>query len=185
MTRIARHLRRFSRCFRRSEDGSATVEFMVILPIFLILFVSTFELGTVMLRQTMLDRGIDMTVRQVRLGLVVPVEHDILKDMICERAAMLPNCVSELKIEMVVRDPRNWISMSADADCIDLANPTQPPREFVAGAPNQMMLLRACHLFLPYFTDYSMGAFLGDVIPKETGNMYALISTSSYVVEPQ
>ena len=180
MTGLLRLLRRF----RKSADGSASVEFVIIFPIFMLLFLSSFELGTVMLRQTMLDRGIDMTVRQVRLGLVVPVTHDRLKDMICQRAAMLPNCAAELKLEMIVTNPRAWRNLGANADCVDVVNRLQPPREFEAGAPNQMMLLRACHLFQPYFANVSMGALLGDLIPKESGNMYALISTSSYVVEP-
>jgi hypothetical protein len=176
MTRLGTRLRRFL----GKEDGSATVEFVIIFPIFMFLFASCFELGTVMLRQTMLDRGIDMTVRQVRLGAVDPVTHDVLKDMICERAAILPNCNTELKLEMRSTDPRAWAAMPALADCIDQADYNLPVRNFEAGQPNQMMILRACHLFEPYFPTFGMGEF----IPRQSGDSYALISTSSYVVEP-
>jgi hypothetical protein len=175
-----RHLLARIRRFRRREDGSATVEFVIIFPIFMFLFASCFELGTIMLRQTMLDRGIDMTVRQVRLGAVDPVNHEILKDMICDRAAILPNCQRELKLEMRSTDPRGWVPMPALADCIDQADYNLPVRTFEAGAPNQMMILRACHLFEPYFPTFGLGEF----IPRQSGNSYALISTSSYVVEP-
>jgi hypothetical protein len=43
-----------------------------------------------------------------------------------------------------------------------------------------MMILRACHLFDPYFPTFGLGEF----IPRQSGDAYALISTSSYVVEP-
>lgn len=176
MTRLRRLLQRF----RKSEDGSATVEFVIIFPLFMFLFVSCFELGTVMLRQTMLDRGIDMAVRQVRIGAVPNVTHDILKDMICDRAAILPNCNTELKLEMRVIDPRAWVNMPAVADCIDRADRSLPVLNFQTGLPNQMMVLRACHLFDPYFPTFGLGEF----IPRQSGDAYALISTSSYVVEP-
>ena len=176
MTRLKRLLRRF----RKSEDGSATVEFVIIFPIFMFLFASCFELGTIMLRQTMLDRGIDMTVRQVRLGVVPIVTHDTLKDMICDRAAILPNCNTQLKLEMRVIDPRAWVNMPATADCIDRADLNLPALNFQTGLPNQMMILRACHLFDPYFPTFGLGEF----VPRQSGDAYALISTSSYVVEP-
>ena len=59
MTRARRLLRRFL----RAEDGSGTLEFAVLAPVFLGLFLSTFELGMLLARQMMLDRGIDLAVR--------------------------------------------------------------------------------------------------------------------------
>lgn len=166
--------------FGKSEDGSATVEFVIIFPIFMFLFVSSFELGTIMLRQTMLDRGIDMTVRLIRLGLVEDVTHDDIKAMICERAALLPDCERQLKLEMQVVNPRSWTALNTDVDCIDQADYNLPVRAFEAGMANQMMILRACHLFQPYFSTFGMG----EMIPRESGNAYRLVSSASYVVEP-
>lgn len=182
MTRL-RH--RISRFFRR-EDGFATFEFMLILPVFVMLFISSFELGTVMLRQTMLDRAIDMTVRQIRIGAVTNVDHETIKQMICARTVFLTDCPTELKLEMQVVDPRDWEEMALDVDCIDQEDYGIPPRRFEAGSDNQMMILRACHLFEPFVS--SLGfvnqQVLGETIPRESGNSYRLVATASYVVEP-
>jgi len=49
-------VRRLRRLVRR-EDGNATVEFMIIVPIYLMLMVMSLELSFITLRQTMLERG--------------------------------------------------------------------------------------------------------------------------------
>jgi hypothetical protein len=181
MTRLSRRINRFL----GRDDGSATIEFVILFPIFMALFVSSFELGTIMLRQTMLDRSIDMTVRQIRIGAVGVVDHDTIKDMICERTVFLTDCETELKLEMQVVDPRAWANMDLDVDCIDREDYGIPPRRFEAGSDNQMMILRACHLFEPFVSSFGMGpAVLGEVIPRESGNSYRLVATASYVVEP-
>ncbi len=177
-------IRRRAGRLRVREDGSATIEFVILFPIFMLLFISCFELGTIMLRQTMLDRSIDMTVRQIRVGAVPVVDHDTIKEMICERSSFLTDCSTELKLEMQVVDPLVWTNLDPDVDCVDHANPAQPPKAFVPGGGNRMVVLRACHLFEPYFTDLGIGTVLGDLMPTESGNSYRLVSITSYVVEP-
>jgi len=181
MIRTGRRLRRFL----RREDGTATLEMMILFPVFMALFVSSFELGTIMLRQTMLDRAIDMTVRQIRIGAVANVDHDTIKEMICQRTVFLTNCNTELKLEMQVVDPRNWTTMAEDIDCVDQEDYGIPPRRFEAGVDNQMMILRACHLFEPFVSSFGLGQeVLGEMIPRESGDSYRLVATASYVVEP-
>lgn len=180
MTRPGQIIRRFL----GRDDGSATLEFVILFPVFMALFVSTFELGTIMLRQTMLDRAIDMTVRQIRIGAVAEVDHETIKEMICSRTIFLTDCNTELKLEMQVVDPRDWVSMDPDIDCIDQEDYGIPPRRFEAGVDNQMMILRACHLFEPFVSSFGLGEVLGELLPRESGNSYRLVATASYVVEP-
>ena len=98
---MIRFLRRIAG-FRDREEGSATIEMVILFPVFMVLFVSSFELGTVMLRQTMLDRSVDMTVRELRLNLVefepdptltptqqLNVFHDLLRKRICDRTLIV------------------------------------------------------------------------------------------------
>lgn len=194
MTGLFRHLATFC----RREDGSPTVEFVIIFPVFMILFVSCFELGTIMLRQTMLDRSIDMVVRDIRVGQVdfgtglaneTPQErarrqHDILKELICERSNFLEDCADNLKIEMKVVDPRAWTGLEPDIDCIDQSDVNIPPRRFEVGQRNQLVLLRACHLFEPFIKNFGLGTVLGEVLTIESGNSYRLVSSAAYVNEP-
>jgi len=180
MISMLNHIGRLFRAFRRDESGSGTIEFVLILPAFIAIFLSTFELGMLMTRHVMLDRGLDMAVRQVRLGLITPLNHDTFKAEICQNASIIPDCINQLKLEMQPIDPRAWTIIPAAVDCADRDDPAIPARSFVAGASNQLMILRACALFDPYFPTTGIGASL----PRMSGGSYGLISVSTFVIEP-
>lgn len=178
-------LRRKLNRLRRREDGSATIEFVILFPIVMTVFVNCFEMGMIMLRQTMLDRSVDLAVRDIRIGELPIVNHGNLRTLICSKSAVLKNCTSNLKLEMQVVDPRLWTGLNPDVDCINVADAAAPPRQFVPGSANQLMVLRACHLFEPLVTNFALGAVLGDLMDRESGDMYRLVAVSSFVVEPQ
>lgn len=171
---------RFLRRFRRSEQGTGTIEFAIMVPVMLGLCLSSIELGMLLSRQVMLDRGLDLAVRAVRIGAMTEVTHDTLKDAICEGAVIIPDCQNQLKLEMRPVNPRAWSALPAQADCIDREDNALPVREFVPGQENELMILRACSLFDPFFPTTGLGA----AIPKQSQGAYALLSTTSYVVEP-
>ena len=168
--------------FRRGEDGSASIEFIVLLPGFILLFLSSFELGMLMTRHVMLDRGLDIAVRDVRLGTLPDPSHDGLVDRICEGVLVMKNCTTELKLEMRRVNPTTGAgtTMAAGADCVNRDDPSAPPVGFVPGQGNWLMLLRACALFDPWFPTTGLGSSL----PQQPGGGYALVATSSYVIEP-
>lgn len=184
MIRALQHIGRYWQRFSRDQSGNGTIEFVLILPAFIAIFLSTFELGMLMSRQVMLDRGLDMAVRQVRLGLVIEDEdtslHDAIKAQICANASLIPNCLNEIRLEMQPINPRAWSIIPDAVDCVDRDDPGQPARNFVAGVSNQLMILRACALFDPYFPTTGLGAAL----PRMSGGAYGLISVSSFVIEP-
>ncbi|MGR3464343.1 TadE/TadG family type IV pilus assembly protein [Limimaricola sp.] len=176
MIRAATWLRRLL----RAQGGAATIEFALIFPMLMLVIASTYELGMITLRQVMLDRGLEITVREIRLGQLTPVTHAQVSASICEHALLLPDCTASLRLEMMPLDPRAWVAPPAGADCIDRADDTVPVRRFVAGIENQLMLLRACSLFDPYFPTTGLGATL----PRQSGGAYALASASAFVIEP-
>jgi len=178
---MTRAVSRFLRRFRKSQDGSATIEFTLLVPLMLGFCLSNIELGILLTRQVMLDRGMDLAVRDVRVGAMEDVTHDNLKAAICAGALIIPDCVNQLRLEMVPTDPRDWESLPAQADCVDREDDSIPVREFTPGQQNQLMLLRACSLFDPFFPTTGLGA----EIPRMSGDAYALVATTSYVVEPQ
>ncbi len=169
------------RSFRRSEDGSSTIEFVMFLPFFLALFLATFELGMLLTRQVMLDRGVDMTVRQVRLGTIAPLTHDTLKEAICGNAEIIPACMRQIKLEMRRVDPRGWTDIPRVADCVDRFNPAEPVTSFDIGTSNELMVLRVCALFDPYFPTSG----LASQVARQNGGAYALVSTTAFVIEPR
>lgn len=168
------------RRFCRREDGTATVEFsLLFLPMFTFLATAT-EVGRVHVNYAMLERAVDMTVRDIRLGTGSAPQHDDIRQSICERADFIRDC-GDLKIEMVRLDPYNWQNPPTDVDCADRSEPVRPARSFVNGASNELMFLRACAKFDPVFPTLGMG----ESMHKDGAGMYALIATSAFVQEPR
>lgn len=166
--------------FRRDESGTSTVEFVLFVPFFLILFLSSFETGMLMARNAMLDRGLDIAIRDVRLGTLAVVTHDNVVETVCESAVIIPDCQDKLRLEMRPLDPRDWDNIGTTVDCVDVEDDSQPVREFVAGQPNRLMIIRACALAEPIAPNAGIGAGLQRV----SGDNYAITATAAYVVEP-
>lgn len=175
--RIGRRLGRFA----RSQSGSATVEFVIAFPALIAMLLLSAELGIVTFNDTMLERALDMTVRDIRLGTGTAPQHDAVKQSICERAAFISDCNANLRLEMVVVDPRNWTGIPADADCIDTSQPITPLRNFINGEENELMVLRACVRIDPLFPTSG----LGKTLAEGAGGKYALIATTAFVQEPR
>jgi len=75
---MKQHLKKFAtacKTFRRSEDGSSTLELMTVLPAAMIFFAASYETGTLGLRHMMLERAVDVTVREVRIGAIDKPDH--------------------------------------------------------------------------------------------------------------
>ena len=179
MTKLANPLRRVRR-FRKDEDGNGTIEFALFVPFFILLFLSSFEMGMLMARNVMLDRGVDIAVRALRLGTVTPLNESTLKEAVCDAAVIIPDCENQIRLEMRQLDPRDWSMIPLAADCVDRGDPGAPIREFGGGASNELVIVRACSLFDPYTPLVGLGALLSD----NGTEAYALVSTSAYVVEP-
>lgn len=171
------------RQFLRRPDGSATIEFVILFPLFMGIFLASFELGILQLRHTMLERGLDQAVRTVRLSSGAIPDHDTIRMQICDGTVLVPDCVSNLKLEMIRLDP--WSSFAAlpPADCIDRAVPFAPVRSWVDEGPNDIVLLRACILFDPFFPTTGIGYRLTQDF--DAGGAYALTAKNVFVVEPE
>ncbi|PCH74407.1 MAG: pilus assembly protein TadE [Rhodobacteraceae bacterium] len=174
-------LRSFLGRFSRSENGSATIEFAITFPAMLFLMLSGVELGMITLQHSMLERALDMTVREIRLGTGTAPQHDQIKAMICARAGFIANCDTSLRLEMIQVDPRAWVDIPMDADCTDQSVEVTPVRSFVNGLENELMFLRACAKFTPVFPTSG----LGKNINKDAAGQYSLVSTSAFVQEPR
>lgn len=168
------------RGFFRAETGSAAIEFVLLMPVFFLLVTNSWESGLLSTRQVMLERGVDMTVREIRIGRIANPTHAIISRTICENARIIPDCNQRIKVEMVRRDPRSWSALDAAADCVDLSNLGRPLRAFEVGGNNELMIIRACILFDPLIPTNG----LGRDIPKQSQGKYALVASSAYVLEP-
>ncbi len=171
----------FLKRFTRAEDGNGTVEFAITFPAIFLFLLSGIELGFVTLHHSMLERALDMTVRDIRLGTGDAPQHDEIKDQICAAAGFIDNCSTNLRLEMIQVDPNNWVDIPADADCIDQDEEVAPVRSFVNGLENELMILRACAMIDPVFPTTGLGAALS----KDGTGQYSLVSISAFVQEPK
>lgn len=166
--------------FRRGEGGQATIEFAITFPAMLFFLLSGVELGMVTLQHAMLERGLDIVVRDIRLGTGSAPQHNDIKEMICDEAGFIDDCYNNLRLEMIQVDPFNWVGLNGAADCTDASQPVSPVRSFVNGQDNELMILRACAKIDPVFPTVGLGANLN----KDEAGMFSLVAVSAFVQEP-
>jgi len=173
-------LRRIWRRWRGGEDGSASVEFVILFPVFMTLFGSAFEAGLLTVRQVMLERATDIAVRSLRIGTGAPDTHEDLKRMVCNIAGVIPDCMEAVHIELEPISTSTWDMNLGQVQCIDRDEDIQPVVNFSPGGANELMIVRVCAVFRPYIPTSGLGLKL----PKVNATDYALIAASAFVNEP-
>lgn len=167
------------RRFREDEDANATVEFVILIPAVLWIVFSVIEAGWLMTQKTMLERGLNLAIRDLRLGRRPnPTANDIKQD-ICNFAAILRNCNTTLTLELVKID--NPIG-NASATCVDRSTPIEPTVTFDTGDhQNQdIMIARACYIVDPLIP----GSGFGAALPKDSTGGYHMVTFSAFANEP-
>lgn len=178
--------RLFGKCFRRLRDdeaGNASVEFVIIVPTFLMLMAMSIEMGFITIRHTLLERGLDIAVREIRLGTGNPSTHDQIKQVICDNASFINNCDTDLRLEMQPVDLRAYSSLDATPKCTDNAQPVDPAviaKDFKFGGTNELMVLRACYRYDPIFPE----ELLGKALEKDAHGQAAIVKMTAFVQEP-
>jgi len=175
-------LKRYIRHWR-DETGSAAVEFVLVFPVMATMIVMTLELGFITLRQTMLERGLDMAVREVRLGTGTTIEHDDVKDLVCENSMIFVDCENKLYLEMVNSDPRSFVPLHPIALCTDqtVDSAIRPVRSFTPGQANDVVMMRACLNYAPLFPE----ALLAGLLAQDSDGDAAIIAVTAFVQEPE
>lgn len=182
MSRFIPHRARMQ-AFRRSQTGASTVPTVLFLPIFLIIMLAGVELGVLVLRQTLFDRGVDLSARILRLGIQPMPSHEVLKRSICSNIAFIPNCMNDLSVEIFEVNKTTWTSTGAGtrATCTDRSLVTPPAVVLQRGESNQLMLLRACLKVDPMIAGIGLGAALH----TDASGQFAMITTTAFVNEPR
>ena len=178
---MMRFLKTAAARFCQEEKGTATIDFVIIISMFATLLGASVELGYMNIRHAMLERGLDTTVRDIRLSTGFVPDYDSVRTSICQSAGIISDCEENLRLEMKVVDPRAFYGIPSSADCLNAVEDPRPVRAFEAGEANEMMLLRACLMFKPVFPTTGLAA----AMTKDGSGYAALVSTSSFVQEPR
>lgn len=167
--------------FARSQAGTATIEFVIVLPFVLAMLFTSIDFGAVMLRQVFLDRATDLAVREVMLGNIPSNGHATLRQLICDGTILIPNCTASLTLELRPIDTNTWAGLNAPAQCVNRAANISPTLTFDPSTGNQdLMLVRVCAAADPFitWTGFVMG------LNQNAGGDYLLVSLGAFTNEP-
>lgn len=172
------------RRFRGNRQGTATIEFVLIFPGFVALFLVAYESGLMMIRDVLLERGVDLAVRDLRLAGAAPPSFDQFKANICAESMVIPadECDQTLQVQLEPVDTIAWTTLDDNVRCIDQATTINPLDEttFTGGGSNQLMMVRVCALYQPLFKPTGWGMQM----PSDGQGNYALVVKSAFVNEP-
>lgn len=174
--RMTRLLRRF----RRSQEGTASMEFVILFPIFMFIAFSGIEAGVLLSRQVFLEHGVSNAMRDVRLGRMRGSTVTELKRAVCNATLFLKDCMDNISIEMVPIDPENPVFPAASAPCVDRDQNIKPVTQVTQGSNNELMLVRTCIImdtFMP-------GSGLANHLELDASGGYKLVSIATFVNEP-
>jgi len=172
------------RKFKSKQDGNTSVEFVFLFPAVMFIFLMGFEAGYYMVRNAMLERALDVAVRDVRLGNGNIPDYATFKSRLCDEVGIISDCDSALQIELqsVAIQPGAIDAMQTDIRCIDTNSAADPltGTTYNVGQVNSLMVVRACILADPLFPTTGIGAGMA---VNDLGQ-YALVATSAFVNEP-
>jgi len=167
--------------FLRSEDANATVEFVIVFPVIILIFVAAFETAMMLTRQVILERSLDSAVRHLRLTSGVSVTYDAIRDNICENSPILINCQESLSLDLSVINQETYALPDYHTLCVDRAGTVNPANQFNPGADNELMLIRVCALVDRILPISGLGL---DLTRDDTGAIHITAATI-FVNEPE
>lgn len=172
-------MKRLIKAWKR-EDGSATVEFVILFPAIMTIFFSAFEVSIWLTREVLLDRALDINVRALRLGTLEPATQEELQRRVCNDALIFKDCPNSIRIELTRVSTTAWNLPTDGLSCVNRDEEIQPAVDFELGSVNDLMIVRACAVLDPFFgsTPYVMA------LPLDPSGGYIVASTSTFVNEP-
>lgn len=187
MTGLCKQIARFA----RDERATATMEFVIMFPVVITLFIAVFENGVILTRQVLLERSLDEAVRLLRLARTITdaetgqpraLTAADISEAICDNTGAIPDCDTVLVVDLRVIDTTTYALPSADVSCVDRRDLTiQPANEFRQGQNNDLVVIRVCAIvdrLLPF------SGFGLNLVRDDTGGLH-IVASSVFVNEPQ
>ena len=175
----------FLKDFANDTRGVTSIEFVLAFPIFFGFFLMTYESGMISVKHVMLERGVDIAVRDVRIGRMPNPTRDQLRTRICAVALIIPDCEAQLDLEMLRRDPTAWVALPAEVECINRGDLNEEEEDIDTTANNELMFLRVCARIDPLLPTSGLGRAIVRANDNDfDGGSLKLVSIAAFVVEP-
>ena len=141
--------------FARDQKGTSSIEFILIFPLFFMMFALSIESGFLTTQKIFLERAVDMTIRKLSLDTEWDtMTADLIAEKICEEG-VLSDCTNRLTIEAYVVDPSTGSFTLGPVKCIDISEDpeVQPANSYSGdGGYDEYLFIRVCLLVEPLFT---------------------------------
>jgi Flp pilus assembly protein TadG len=143
------------RCFLRSQCGASAVEFAIVVPVFLALMFSTFEVGWFYFVNASVDAATVNVARLLRTGQAQKQGYeaqadrdDFFANEVCPKLKFLADCESRLTVE--VQTFESFEKLAADKSpvtCRDDQPDAIQNLEFEPGSDNAVVRVRICLIY--------------------------------------
>ena len=91
--------------FLKDQSGASVIEFTMLFPLFIVMIFGTFEAGWLMTKHMWVERGLDVAMRDVRLGNVEETSYEDIRDRICEYIGGVNNCSGNILSLIHISEP--------------------------------------------------------------------------------
>ncbi len=170
---------------RKNQEGSAIVEFALVLPVFLALFFSIIEVGWVFFASGVTDRAASNAERLVRTGQVqrfsdsASEQREFIFGEVCRFAKIFGDCAEKVTVEVVVFS--DFEALAADDSEITCRNSSQDAQDnlqFSPGGDNALTRIRICVLY------ETLNPGIGLVLNSTNGEPDRIITQRLFRTEP-
>jgi Flp pilus assembly protein TadG len=175
------NIRKFFCQFLRDERATATIEFVIVFPIVIILFIAVFETSMILTRQVLLEKSLDSAVRILRLTSDLTTTDAEVRTNICANTMILHDCEALLVVDLRMINTVNYDLPDSESLCVNRATSFTPATQFQQGGSNDLMLVRVCAVvdrILPF------SGFGLNMTRDDSGGMH-MMASSIFVVEPR
>ncbi len=169
------------RAFARDDRATATIEFVIMFPVVITLFIAVFETGMIMTRQVLMERSLDEAVRILRLAQGLTLNAADIEEAICANTSSIPNCEQVLVVDLRRIDRTTYDIPTPDVICVNRNDiDIRPGNLFQQGQDNELILIRTCAIIDPLlpFSGYGL-----NLVRDDTGGMH-ITAASVFVNEP-
>lgn len=174
-------IRRLIRDFVRDDRATATIEFVIMFPVVIALFVAVFESGMILTRQVLMERSLDEAVRLLRLAQGLTLSANDIEEAICRNTRAIPNCNNVLVVDLRRIDRSTYDIPTPDVTCVNRNDMTlNLNNSFQQGQDNELILIRTCAVvdrILPF------SGFGLNLVRDDTGGLH-MTAASVFVNEP-
>lgn len=170
------------RRFLKDQSGSSVVEFTMLFPLFIVMIFGTFEAGWLMTKYMRVERGLDVAMREVRLGSTTENGYDDIRDRICEYVGGLTNCTESIILSAEVIEIDEPVDQTP-ANCVDRSNPAgavNPSDGFIVNGASELVLMKLCVVVDPLIPNFGLALLL----PLDDTGGFQIRAASAFLNEP-